>query len=121
MRLFVPVFKLASDPDGALWWRLLSPAGRGLAQGATPAATEQAARAAIAELIATVDLLSASVCRSEDLRWRWALTLGREPVVWSLGAYDRPDRSEQACRRFALLAPLADVETDRVLVGAGLD
>jgi len=120
MRLFVPVFKVFGDADGALWWRLLSPGGRGLAQGATPAATHQAARESIAWTIDVVDLLTASVCRSEDRRWRWALTLQHAPVVWSLGDFGRPERSEQACRRFTLLAPLADVETRRSLVSAQL-
>lgn len=117
MRLFVPVFTIFAD-DGALWWRFDGPAGRGSARSATPEASVAAARGSIAHVVDAIDLFRPSVRRSEDLRWRWTLTLGGQPVVWGLGDYDRRDQGAQACHKFTLLAPLADVDVGTQLAGA---
>ena len=117
MRLFVPVFKMFSGDDGAVWWRMFSACGRGLARSATPEPSLEAARAAIIHVVDCVDLFSPSLRRTESFRWQWVLSLDHEPAVWGVGDFDRLDRGERACRRFTLLAPLADVDPGSFRVG----
>ena len=101
MRLFVPVFKVFSGDDGDVWWRMFSACGRGLARSATPEPSLEAARAAITHVVDSVDLFSPSLRRTESFRWQWVLSLD----------------GERACRRFTLLAPLADVDPGSFRVG----
>jgi len=117
MRLFVPVFKAFHGDDGAIWWRMYGPGGRGLAQSASPEYSIEASRSAITHVVECVDLFSPSLQRTEKFRWQWVLSLDRNAVVRGLGDFDRVDRGERACRKFTLLAPLADVDPGSSLVG----
>ena len=109
MKLFVPRFEVLSE-DSAVGWRMVGPTGRDLARGATTDATVEAARASIAHVVEAVDLFSVSLHRTATFRWQWVLSLDLEPVVRGSNDHDSFDRCERACRRFTLLAPLADVD-----------
>ena len=111
MRLVAPVFQLYRTLDDDLvWWRMISPNGRGIARTVTPHASTQAARESIAQVVDSIDLLSASLRVTESYRWRWVLLLDGEPVVQGVADQDRRVRCVHAWRNFALLAPLADVD-----------
>ena len=119
MRLMLPVFQMVRADAETVWWHMLGPSGRIVARGATPEPSLEAAHAAISHVMDSIDLFSASMRRTESLRWQWSLTLDHEPFVWGVGEQDRLDKCEQACRKFTLLAPLADIDGARELVSAG--
>ncbi|WP_407344681.1 hypothetical protein [Pengzhenrongella phosphoraccumulans] len=111
MRLVAPVFQLYRMLDDDLvWWRMISPNGRGIARTVAPFSTPGSARASIAQVVGSVDQLSASLRVTEAYRWRWVLHLDGTPMVQGVADQDRRVRCVHAWRNFALLAPLAEVD-----------
>lgn len=111
MRPVAPMFKLYRfvDDDG-VWWRMLSPNGRGIARATIAQPTHADSLAAIALLVESMDLLRAAMYTTDRFRWRWVLTLEDEPVALGVGDQDRRVRCEQAWRKFVLNAPLASID-----------
>jgi len=111
MRLVAPVFQLYRMLDDDLvWWRMISPNGRGIARAMAPSATPAGARDSLAQLVGSIDQLGATLRLTDRHRWRWVLTLDGEPCVQGVGDQDRRVRCVHAWRRFTLLAPLAVIE-----------
>ncbi len=106
MRPAVHVFQLYSTigVDG-VWWRFLSPNGRGLARGPIGYPTADGASAGLAAAIAALPDACVVVRPTVDNRWRWRLDLDGEPLVLGAGAQDRRVRCEAAWRRFVDSAP----------------
>ena len=108
-----PVFQLYRfwGEDG-VWWRLVSPNGRGLARsvGAFPALP--AARSSLEQILTEADALELGVRLTADYRWHWNLRLAGRPVVEGIGDQDRRVRCLDAGRKFQLLAPVALVEPE---------
>ncbi|RYV49991.1 hypothetical protein [Pengzhenrongella frigida] len=111
MRLVAPVFQLYRTLDEDLvWWRMISPNGRGIARTVTPHPSPDAARQSIAQVVGSIDVLSASLRVTEAYRWRWVLALDGVPAVQGVSDQDRRVRCVHAWRNFVLLAPLAEVD-----------
>ena len=106
MRPAVHVFQLYSTVgvDG-VWWRFLSPNGRGLARGPRGYETVEVASAGLAWMIEVLPEANVVVRPTADNRWRWRLDLGDEPIVVGAGAQDRRVRCEAVWRRFVDSAP----------------
>lgn len=108
MRAVAPVFQVYRlGPSGPVWWRMVSPNGRGLARTVAPHSSVEAAHEAIALVRLRVDELEATLRLTERARWRWALSLGGAPVVESMSDLDRRVRCDHAWRTFVALAPTA--------------
>ncbi|MFI2755112.1 hypothetical protein ACGIF2_16910 [Cellulomonas sp. P22] len=111
MRAVAPVFQVYRlSADQPVWWRMVSPNGRGLARTVAPHATVDAAHVAIAVVRLRVDQLEASLRLTERARWRWTLCLDGQPLVESAGDLDRRVRCDHAWRNFVSLAPTASVD-----------
>ena len=88
-----------------VWWRFLSPNGRGLARGPHGFATADEASASLTQMIRLLPDVAVVVRPTSDNRWRWRLDLGGSPLVLGAGAQDRRVRCEAAWRRFIDEAP----------------
>ena len=108
-----PVFQLYRfwGEDG-VWWRLVSPNGRGLARSATAYPTATSARSALDQMLSGADGLELGVRLTADYRWQWSLRLAGVPIVEGIGSQDRRVRCLDAGRKFQLLAPVALVEPE---------
>lgn len=103
-----PAFQLYRflDEDG-VWWRLVSPNGRGLARSIEASPTADDARDDLEQVVAHVAALEPVVRLTPEYRWRWSLRSDGEDVVRGIGDQDRRVRCVHACRNFVELAPLA--------------
>lgn len=111
MRLVAPVFQLYRTLDDDLvWWRMISPNGRGIARAVAPHPSSGAARESIAQVVGSIDSFSASLRVTEAYRWRWILSLTGEPAVQGVSDQDRRVRCVDAWHNFVLLAPLAEID-----------
>lgn len=108
-----PVFQLYRfwGEDG-VWWRLVSPNGRGLARSAGAFPTIGAARAGLGQVLGGADGLELGVRLTPDYRWHWSMRLAGVCVVEGIGDQDRRVRCLDAGRKFQALAPAALVEPD---------
>jgi hypothetical protein len=108
-----PVFQLYRfwGEDG-VWWRLVSPNGRGLARSVSAFPTVTAARSSLEQLLTGADALELGVRLTADYRWHWNLRLASLPVVEGIGDQDRRVRCLDAGRKFQQLAPVALVEPE---------
>lgn len=108
-----PVFQLYRfSGEDAVWWRLVSANGRGLARSAQAYPTVAAARAGLESVLGGAASLELAVRLTGDYRWHWSLRLAGTPLVEAVGDQDRRVRCVAAGRRFAELAPVALVERD---------
>lgn len=108
-----PVFQLYKfwGEDG-VWWRLVSPNGRGLARSAAPFPAVGAARAGLDTVLSKADVLELAVRVTSDYRWHWSLRLAGAPLVEGIGDQDRRVRCLDAGRKFQALAPVAVIEPE---------
>jgi hypothetical protein len=108
-----PVFQLYRfwGEDG-VWWRLVSPNGRGLARSTAAYPSVAAARSGLDQLLDKADSLELGVRLTSDYRWHWSLRLAGAAVVEGIGDQDRRVRCLDAGRKFQLLAPVALVEAE---------
>lgn len=106
-----PVFQLYrfSDED-VVWWRLVSPNGRGIARTTVALPTSAAARESVDAVRASIGTLVPMLRLTETYRWQWFLTSNDAPVVQGIGDQDRRVRCADSCRAFVLLAPVAQVD-----------
>lgn len=108
-----PVFQLYRFTDeDAVWWRLVSANGRGLARSAGAYPTVAAARSGLERVLGGAGSLELAVRLTSGYRWHWSLRLAGAVVVEGIGDQDRRVRCVAAGRRFAELAPVALVEHD---------
>ena len=106
-----PVFQLYRFTDeDAVWWRLVSANGRGLARSAGAYPTVAAARSGLERVLAGVGSFELAVRLTSAYRWHWSLRLAGTAVVEGIGDQDRRVRCLAAGRRFVELAPVAPVE-----------
>jgi hypothetical protein len=111
MRAVAPVFQVyLLGGDQPVWWRMVSPNGRGLARTVAPHPTVVAAHAAISLVRLRADEFEASLRLTKSARWRWELCLEGQPVVESAGDLDRRVRCDQAWRNFVGLASTASID-----------
>jgi hypothetical protein len=111
MRAVAPVFQVYRfGLDPLVWWRMVSPNGRGLARTVAAHPSVEAARAAIGVIRLSVDELEPTLRLTERARWRWALSLEGVPVVESTSDLDRRVRCDHAWRTFVKLAPTAPID-----------
>ncbi|WP_421732732.1 hypothetical protein [Cellulomonas sp.] len=96
--------------DDAVWWRLVSPNGRGFARSTVALPTSTAARASVEAVRASIGSLVPHLRLTETYRWQWFLTADDAPLVQGIGDQDRRVRCAHACRNFVLLAPVAQVD-----------
>jgi hypothetical protein len=99
----------ARGPNAAIHWRLLSGNHRDLGRGVHEFQDEETCRLAIKEIAGAVDQLLPSIVRVPGNRWNWRLAFEGDAVVGSGHSFDRRARCEEACARFLLLMPAADV------------
>lgn len=105
------VFQLyRTGDDVVVWWRLISPNGRGLARAAEALPTAAAALESVRDVCGRLADLTPALRLEAGFRWRWILEHDGVPVVQGLGDHDRRIRCEQARRRFLLVAPVAEVD-----------
>jgi hypothetical protein len=111
--LVAPVFQLYRfwGEDG-VWWRLVSPNGRGLARSAGVYPTVASARASLEQVLSRADGLELGVRLTPDYRWHWSLRMAGAALVEGIGDQDRRVRCLDAGRKFQLLAPVALVEPE---------
>ena len=93
--------------EDGVWWRLLSPNGRGLAWSSTAFVDGDEARAALARLVGDVDGLEPVTRLTPDHRWRWSLRRDGVDLAQGISAQDRRVRCAAACRSFVELVPTA--------------
>ncbi len=111
MRTVPPVFQLYRfSDDDAVWWRLVSPNGRGFARSTVALPTSTAARESVEAVRASIGSLVPLLRLTETYRWQWFLTADDAPVVQGIGDKDRRVRCAHACRDFVLLAPVAQID-----------
>ena len=111
MRPVAPVFQLYRfSDDDAIWWRLVSPNGRGIARSTLALPNGDAARDSVESVRSTAATLVPVLRLTDTYRWQWVLTRDDGPVVQGIGDQDRRVRCAHACRNFVLLAPVAAVE-----------
>ncbi|WP_315099006.1 hypothetical protein [uncultured Cellulomonas sp.] len=96
--------------DDAVWWRLVSPNGRGFARSTAALPTSAVARESVDAVRASVGALVPVLRLTTTHRWQWFLTADDAPVVQGIGDQDRRVRCAHACRNFVLLAPDAQVD-----------
>jgi hypothetical protein len=108
-----PVFQLYKfwGEDG-VWWRLVSPNGRGLARSAVAFPTVAAARAGLDRVLVGADTMELGVRLTADYRWHWNLRQAGLGLVEGIGDQDRRVRCLDAGRKFQALASVASVEPD---------
>ena len=111
--LVAPVFQLYRfwGEDG-VWWRLVSPNGRGLARSAVAHPTVASARSSLEQVLSRAEGLELGVRLTPDYRWHWSLRIAGAALVEGIGDQDRRVRCLDAGRKFQLLAPLAPVEPE---------
>lgn len=113
MRSAVPVFQLYRfHGENGLWWRLISPNGRGLARSLAPFESADDARASLAVLVEHVEGLELGVRLTPEYRWHWTLRLGADALAEGIGDQDRRVRCTDAGHKFQMLAPVAVVEPE---------
>jgi hypothetical protein len=111
MRAVAPVFQVYRfGGDAPVWWRMVSPNGRGLARTVAPFESVAAAHLSIDVVRRRIDELEPSLRLTERARWRWSLSLEGQPIVESTGDLDRRVRGDHAWRMFAALAPTAQID-----------
>lgn len=113
MRSAAPVFQLyrfSGETD--LWWRLISPNGRGLGRAVAPFVSVADARAGLAVVVQHAGELDLGVRLTADYRWHWTARLDGEALAEGIGDQDRRVRCTDAGRRFQLLAPAAVTELE---------
>jgi hypothetical protein len=128
--------------DTAVWWRLVSPNGRGLARSAAAHPSVAVARSSLDAVLAVLavppgpagpavpavsagpagpavpagpagaDGLELGVRLTPTYRWHWSLKLAGAPVAEGIGDQDRRVRCLDAGRKFQLLARVAPVEPE---------
>jgi len=111
MRAVAPVFQVyrfGTEPP--VWWRMVSPNGRGLARTVTAHESVAAALASIDMIRRGVDELEPSLRLTDRARWRWSLSLDGTPVVESMSDLDRRVRCDHALRAFVELAATASTD-----------
>ncbi|WP_344857182.1 hypothetical protein [Cellulomonas soli] len=114
VRAVAPVFQLYRFTDeDTVWWRLVSPNGRGIARVPHGLPDPDAARESIAGVVAVVDRLDPLLRLTPEYRWRWELQHAGASVVHGIGDHDRRVRCENAAHRFLQIA--ADAPTDPVV------
>ena len=111
--LVAPVFQLYRfwGEDG-VWWRLVSPNGRGLARSAVAHPTVASARSSLEQVLSRAQGLELGVRLTPDYRWHWSLRMAGAALVEGIGDQDRRARCLDAGRKFQLLAPVALVEPE---------
>src|SRR4051794_38041413 len=108
MRAVPPVFQLYRfSDDDAVWWRLVSPNGRGIARSSVALPDADAARQSVAVIRTVVGSLVPVLRLTDAYRWQWVLTERDVPVVQGIGDQDRRVRCAHACRSFVDLSPVA--------------
>lgn len=108
-----PVFQLYRfDGEDGVWWRLVSPNGRGLARSAVAYPTVASARSGLEEVLTRAAGLELGVRLTVDYRWHWSLRGGGAALVEGLGDQDRRVRCLHAGRTFQALAPVVPVEPE---------
>ena len=111
MRTVAPVFQIYRfADDDVVWWRLVSPNGRGIARSTVALPSPAAARASLDAVRASVMDLVPVLRLTQTYRWQWVLTADGAPVVQGIGDQDRRVRCAHACRGFVLLAPDAALD-----------
>jgi len=99
MRAVAPVFQVYRfGGDAPVWWRMVSPNGRGLARTVAPFESVAAAHLSIDLVRRRIDELEPSLRLTERARWRWSLSLAGQPIVESTGDLDRRVRGDHAWR-----------------------
>ena len=113
MRTAAPVFQLYrfGGEDG-LWWRLVSPNGRGMARSMSAFGTVGDARTSLTVLAEHVAELELGVRLTSEYRWHWTARFGGDPLAEGIGDQDRRVRCTDAGNRFVALAPQATVALD---------
>jgi len=110
----VPVFQVYRlVGTDAVWWRLISPNGRALAQAPEPLEDLNAAVSRIGHLRSHRDELEPSVRVMPTHRWRWQLQYRGRVVVVASGDQDRRLRCEAAWQGF--LAAMETAHLDQSL------
>jgi hypothetical protein len=109
----------ARGPAAAVHWRLLSGNHRDLGRGVHDFPDEESCRLGIKEIAGAIDQLLPGIVRVPGNRWGWRLTLDGDPVVSSGHSFDRRARCEEACARFLLLMPSADVRNGVAFLVSG--
>ena len=111
--LVAPVFQLYRfwGEDG-VWWRLVSPNGRGLARSAGVYPTVASARSSLEQVLSRAEGLELGVRLTSDYRWHWSLRMAGAALVEGIGDQDRRVRCLDAGRKFQALAPVALVEPE---------
>ena len=111
MRAGAPTFQVyqfgSAGSRSTVWWRLVSPNGRGLARTVAPHPSIEATYASIECVRQAVNELEPSLRLTDRSRWRWTLSLNGVPIVESLSDLDRRVRCELAWRSFVACAPSA--------------
>ena len=111
MRTVAPVFQLYRfSDDDAVWWRLVSPNGRGIARSTLALPNADAARDSVEVIRALVGSLVPVLRLTDAYRWHWVLTEADVPVVQGIGDQDRRVRCAHACRTFVQLAPVSPLD-----------
>ena len=111
MRTVAPVFQLYRfSDDEVVWWRLVSPNGRGIARSTLALPSAEAARASVEAVRTVVDSLMPILRLTDAYRWQWVLTQDDVAVVQGIGDQDRRVRCAHACRSFVQLAPVAPLD-----------
>ena len=111
MRPVAPVFQLYRfSDDDAVWWRLVSPNGRGLARGSVPGPDPEAVRLELDGLAARLAGFETTIRLTPEYRWRWSLREDDLDVAQGIGDQDRRVRCVHACRTFVQLVPEARVD-----------
>lgn len=111
MRTVAPVFQLYRfSDDDVVWWRLVSPNGRGLARSTLALPSVAAAHASVEAVRTAVATLVPVLRLTNTYRWQWLLTQDDVPVVQGIGDQDRRVRCAHACRSFVELAPVAALD-----------
>ncbi|MEN0127926.1 MAG: hypothetical protein AAGC49_00690 [Brevundimonas sp.] len=96
--------------DDLVWWRLVSPNGRGVARAPHGVDSVDEARTAVLDVVGGLDGLSTVLRLTDAYRWHWVLQADGVPVAEGIGDQDRRVRCEYACRTFTVLAATARVD-----------
>jgi hypothetical protein len=117
MRAVAPVFQVYQLGNGSIggtetivWWRMVSPNGRGLARTVAPHRSVEAALESIELVRRVAHTLEPSLRMTDRTRWRWVLSNDGVPIAESPFDLDRRVRCELAWRSFATLAPIASID-----------
>jgi len=100
--------------DDLVWWRLVSPNGRGVARMPRGVADVESARAAVVDLVGRLGELTAVLRLTDTYRWHWVLQADGVPVAQGIGDQDRRVRCDDACRTFGVLAATAPIDPSLV-------